>query len=233
MKGCGYPPSLNCTIWTKKYKTIGTNFSCFYSRVDPALVISDLDLWQNTLNLVYSMAIPIPSFIISVIYLTVAYFKIYNEDEEQAPLDKNAEEIADDDELGGGGGGASNGGGGSGDVATSCSVECCDQEDLGELRELNGVDGLMDDLGIELGDDEVCIVLDNGDGCGLSAGGSLPEGLIILPVDNGSQQSNSGPLPTTNSTDLPSSFRAPLIDAGSSRGSTENGGMSNSGSMTG
>lgn len=34
------------------------------------------------MNLVYAMAIPIPSFIISVIYLTIAYFKIYNEEEE-------------------------------------------------------------------------------------------------------------------------------------------------------
>lgn len=33
------------------------------------------------MNLVYAMAIPIPSFIISVIYLTIAYFKIYSEDE--------------------------------------------------------------------------------------------------------------------------------------------------------
>lgn len=97
VKGCGYPPMLNCTIWSKKYKEVGTNFSCYYSKVDPGLVISDLDMWQNTLNLVYAMAIPIPSFIISVIYLTFAYFKIYNEDEEFAPLDKNAEEIAGED----------------------------------------------------------------------------------------------------------------------------------------
>lgn len=101
VKGCGYPPMLNCTIWSKKYKEIGTNFSCYYSRVDPGLVISDLDLWQNTLNLIYAMAIPIPSFIISVIYLTFAYFKIYNEDEESAPLDQNAEEIAGEDDMAG------------------------------------------------------------------------------------------------------------------------------------
>ncbi|EAT46736.1 AAEL002127-PA [Aedes aegypti] len=92
VKGCGYPPILNCTIWTKKYWKIGTNFTCFYSRVDPGLVISDLDMWQNTLNLVYAMAIPIPSFIISVIYLAFAYFVIFNEDEEAALLDKNGEE---------------------------------------------------------------------------------------------------------------------------------------------
>lgn len=97
VKGCGYPPMLNCSIWGKRYKEIGSNFSCYYSKVDPGLVISDLDMWQNTLNLVYAMAIPIPSFIISVIYLTFAYFKIYNEDEESAPLDKNAEDMAGED----------------------------------------------------------------------------------------------------------------------------------------
>lgn len=59
---------------------------------------------KNTIHLVLAMAIPIPSFIISVIYLTFAYFKIYNEDEENEPLDKNAEEIADDDVIEEGGG---------------------------------------------------------------------------------------------------------------------------------
>lgn len=98
VKGCGYPPMLNCSIWMKKYIAIGSNFSCYYSRVDPGLVISDLDLRQNTLNLIYAMAIPIPSFIVSIIYLTFAYFKIYNEDEEAALLDQNAEDIAGEDE---------------------------------------------------------------------------------------------------------------------------------------
>lgn len=60
-------------------------------------------MWKNSLHLVLAMAIPIPSFIISVIYLTFAYFKIYNEDEENEPLDKNAEEIADDDAIEDGG----------------------------------------------------------------------------------------------------------------------------------
>lgn len=101
VKGCGYPPMLNCSIWTKQYTTIGTNFSCYYSRVDPGLVIDHLDMEQNSLNLIYAMAIPIPSFIVSVIYLTFAYFKIYNEDEESAPLGENAEEIAGNGAAGG------------------------------------------------------------------------------------------------------------------------------------
>ncbi|RZF43545.1 hypothetical protein LSTR_LSTR012825 [Laodelphax striatellus] len=85
VKGCGYPPMLNCSIFYKKYITEGTNFSCHYSRVDPGLVISDLDMWGVYMNLVLAMAIPIPSFIISVIYLTVAYFYIYADDSVEQP----------------------------------------------------------------------------------------------------------------------------------------------------
>ncbi|XP_060806032.1 protein tipE [Amyelois transitella] len=100
VKGCGYPPILNCTIFYGKYRPLGTNYSCYYSRVDPGLVITELDMWQNTLNLVYAMAIPIPSFIISVIYLTFAYFKIYNteEESEQEPLKNDAEAMATGDD---------------------------------------------------------------------------------------------------------------------------------------
>jgi hypothetical protein len=131
IKGCGYPPFLNCTIWTKKYKDIGANFSCYYARADPLKVITDLDLWQNTLNLVYSTAIPIPSFIISVIYLAFAYFKIYNEDEENAPLDKNAEDIdvegGDEDDL-------ANVGGEENPITENGGIDCnSGEEDDGEL----------------------------------------------------------------------------------------------------
>lgn len=93
VKGCGYPPMLNCSIFLKQYREIGTNFSCYYSRVDPGLVISHLDMWQVYMNLVYAMAIPIPSFILSVIYLSFAYFMIYSDDEEKAPLKQNAESM--------------------------------------------------------------------------------------------------------------------------------------------
>ncbi|KAJ1531939.1 hypothetical protein ONE63_000579 [Megalurothrips usitatus] len=82
VKGCGYPPMLNCSIFLKRYREIGTNFSCYWSKIDPSLVIDHLDMWQVYMSLVYALAIPIPSFIISVVYLTFAYFKIYAEDED-------------------------------------------------------------------------------------------------------------------------------------------------------
>lgn len=53
---------------------------------------------QVYMNLVYAMAIPIPSFIISVIYLTIAYFKIYNEDEEVLVGGEQGEEGEEGDE---------------------------------------------------------------------------------------------------------------------------------------
>jgi hypothetical protein len=101
VKGCGYPPMLNCSIFIKKYSEPGTNFSCYYSKIDPGLVMSELDMWQVYMNLVYAMAIPIPSFIISVIYLAFAYFKIYNDDEEEALVNPAGEVV--EGETGGNG----------------------------------------------------------------------------------------------------------------------------------
>lgn len=46
VKGCVYPPMLNCSIFYRQYATIGKNFSCYYSKVDPGIVISDLNMWQ-------------------------------------------------------------------------------------------------------------------------------------------------------------------------------------------
>ncbi|KAL0275430.1 UNVERIFIED_CONTAM: hypothetical protein PYX00_003278 [Menopon gallinae] len=85
VKGCGYPPVLNCSIFLKKYREIGANYTCYYSIVEPSLVINEFDINQVYMNLVYAMAIPIPSFIVSVIYLTFAYFVIYAEDNPPRP----------------------------------------------------------------------------------------------------------------------------------------------------
>jgi hypothetical protein len=80
VKGCGYPPMLNCSIFLWKHQVLGANYTCFYSKIDPALVLSDLDMKQVYINLILATAIPIPSFIMSVIYLAFAYFVIYAED---------------------------------------------------------------------------------------------------------------------------------------------------------
>lgn len=77
VRGCGYPPFVNCTKFLKKYAVVGQNFSCYYSKVDPKIVVTNFSMNRILLELALSMAIPIPCFIVSVIYIVFAYFKIY------------------------------------------------------------------------------------------------------------------------------------------------------------
>lgn len=85
VKGCGYPPYLNCTIFHKLYAVIGKQYPCYYSRVERTHVIEHLDMWRVYMNLVLATAIPIPSFIVSVIYLSLAYIYIYQDRQEITP----------------------------------------------------------------------------------------------------------------------------------------------------
>lgn len=64
VKGCGYPPMLNCSIFYRQYSIIGQNFSCYYSKVDPGIVITDLDMWQVSLN--DSLFCPTPTHTLTV-----------------------------------------------------------------------------------------------------------------------------------------------------------------------
>ena len=41
--GCGYPPRIVCAEFAGKFGEVDTEFSCFYSQVDPERVITHLD----------------------------------------------------------------------------------------------------------------------------------------------------------------------------------------------
>ncbi|CAH1712202.1 unnamed protein product [Aphis gossypii] len=77
VKGCGYPPQLNCTEFRLRYFEVGASYPCYYSRVEPWVVITELDLAKSTRQLVYSMVFPIPCFVVSVVYVALAYFCVY------------------------------------------------------------------------------------------------------------------------------------------------------------
>lgn len=86
VKGCGYPPMLNCSIFYRQYAIIGQNFSCYYSKVDPGIVISDLDMWQVSLQFsIFSFLllkvnifekIPLLIFIFFFFFVKISLFKI-------------------------------------------------------------------------------------------------------------------------------------------------------------
>lgn len=77
VKGCGYPPQLNCSVFQQRYFDVGASYPCYYSRVEPWIVITELDLVKSTRQLIYSMVFPIPCFVVSVVYVALAYFCVY------------------------------------------------------------------------------------------------------------------------------------------------------------
>ena len=42
VKGCGYPPTTDCTRFAQQFSPAGTNFSCWRSQLDPGLAITRL-----------------------------------------------------------------------------------------------------------------------------------------------------------------------------------------------
>lgn len=78
VKGCGYPPDVECNnTFAPTYGVVGANFSCYYSLIDPTLAITQLNIKKLRAELIYCLTIPIFLFVVSVVYLFYAYFKLY------------------------------------------------------------------------------------------------------------------------------------------------------------
>ncbi|EFX86344.1 hypothetical protein DAPPUDRAFT_5229, partial [Daphnia pulex] len=70
VKGCGYPPDVECNnTFASAYGILGANFSCYYSLIDPTLAITQLNIAKVRAELIYCLTIPIILFVISVVYL--------------------------------------------------------------------------------------------------------------------------------------------------------------------
>ena len=94
IKGCGYPPKIDCDVYAESYENIteaGTTFPCHYSRLNPWVVLSSYDkynieqaivviLVSNTREatitaILCSILIPNILFIVSVAILV--YWSVY------------------------------------------------------------------------------------------------------------------------------------------------------------
>ncbi|MCL4148273.1 UNVERIFIED_CONTAM: hypothetical protein GTU68_058654 [Idotea baltica] len=73
VKGCGYPPQVNCTEFNKRYSDYGTTFTCYYSQLQPNVTITELNLEEIKESLIYAIAAPWGCFIASVLYLLITY----------------------------------------------------------------------------------------------------------------------------------------------------------------
>ena len=67
VRGCGYPPELNCEQFYETYKHNNTNFPCWVSTLDSSVAITALDLERAKSEVLFSL-IPLLIFIVFVLY---------------------------------------------------------------------------------------------------------------------------------------------------------------------
>ena len=89
IKGCGYPPEISCAKFASDYETVmekNETFKCFYSRVNPWIVLEVYEPKEMTAKIIASVAIPNIIFLISLMVLLYWYcpycqarFKKYDE----------------------------------------------------------------------------------------------------------------------------------------------------------
>lgn len=58
IKGCGYPESVNCTVFSSNYSTVSMTFGCYYSHVDPDLVITDYNWYTEVQSIITALLVP-------------------------------------------------------------------------------------------------------------------------------------------------------------------------------
>ena len=69
--------------FSETYGATGYNFTCFYSSLQPDLVITRLNYQEIMRTLLYCFAIPVPVFTLAICYLAFAYMHIYKEENEK------------------------------------------------------------------------------------------------------------------------------------------------------
>lgn len=82
VKGCGYPPSVNCTEFNNNYSVPGTTFPCYFSTKQPITVLNSLDIEKTKKDLVYAIIVPWGLFLVSILYLMITYVGMRKPDSE-------------------------------------------------------------------------------------------------------------------------------------------------------
>ena len=67
VRGCGYPPELNCEEFYQTFKKNESDFSCWVSTTDTSVAITQLDLERAKSEVLFSL-IPLLIFIVFVLY---------------------------------------------------------------------------------------------------------------------------------------------------------------------
>jgi len=76
IKGCGYPPETNCDTYAERYvnhSIEATTFPCYYSRMNPWIVLSHYDKDETVSSILFSILIPNVLFVLSLVVLVYWY----------------------------------------------------------------------------------------------------------------------------------------------------------------
>ncbi|VVC42246.1 Na+ channel auxiliary subunit TipE [Cinara cedri] len=73
IKGCGYPPAVVCSNFTKAYGQVGFTFPCHYSRQNYTLTMVGYDKRQQYADIVHFFAVPFTICVITSIVLCVMH----------------------------------------------------------------------------------------------------------------------------------------------------------------
>ncbi|XP_040575162.1 protein tipE isoform X1 [Lepeophtheirus salmonis] len=76
IKGCGYPPTVNCQSFTEHYEQVMLNddvFACYVSELNPWIVLEEYSFSETVGSVVASIVIPNGLFLISLIVLLYWY----------------------------------------------------------------------------------------------------------------------------------------------------------------
>eukprot|EP00095_Tigriopus_kingsejongensis_P005268 maker-scaffold464_size163657-snap-gene-0.30 protein:Tk05268 transcript:maker-scaffold464_size163657-snap-gene-0.30-mRNA-1 annotation:"sodium auxiliary" len=108
IKGCGYPPDIDCAAFANKYQNMSEQaltFPCYYSKLNPWIVLETYSFGESVGNVVASIAIPNGVFVISLIVLLYWYCpycqarcRKYEEQTDQEDKDIVDFEMEDDEE---------------------------------------------------------------------------------------------------------------------------------------
>ncbi len=76
IKGCGYPPDIDCKKFAAKYENLSDHletFPCHYSKANPWIVLETYSFAESLVNIVAAIAIPNGVFLVSLVVLLYWY----------------------------------------------------------------------------------------------------------------------------------------------------------------
>ncbi|KAL5241617.1 hypothetical protein ACI65C_009027 [Semiaphis heraclei] len=73
IKGCGYPPAVACSNFTKAYGVPGATFPCHYSRQNYTLAVVGYDKRQQYADIVHYFAVPFAVCVVTSIVLCIMH----------------------------------------------------------------------------------------------------------------------------------------------------------------